>query len=112
MEVNFTREPGVLIAAPLGRIESSNANLFQKQMKEALDGDQSGIIIDMADLNYISSAGLRVVAIMITATKAKGMKLAICSMSNSVQSVFITSGFNQLVKIHQTREEAMSTLAE
>ena len=112
MDVNFTREPGVLIAAPLGRIESNNANQFQKHMKEALEGEETGLIIDMTDLNYISSAGLRVVAIMVTDTRAKAMKLAMCSMSNSVESVFITSGFNQIVKIYKTRDEAITALAE
>ena len=112
MEVGITTETGIMIATPTGRIEGSNAKAFQKSVENAMEGEENALVLDFNNLSYISSAGLRCIAIMINMTKAKGMNIAICSPSRPVQDVLVTSGFNQLVKILETKDEALNAVAD
>lgn len=111
MNLTILRDAGTLIAKLDGRIEGFNSIDLRQTLEGEIRATDEALILNMENLSYISSAGLRVVAIMINRTKAAGMSLAICSMSNSVDKVVTTSGFNQLVPVFDTQEEACAAVS-
>ena len=110
MEISTRRDAHTLVAMPKGRIESSNAEEFDKALQGLLRDDDEALILDMGQISYMSSAGLRVVAMLIKTARERGMKMAVCALTSAARDVFFTSGFHQLVSVHETQEEATSTL--
>ena len=112
MSFTIVRDEGTLIAKLDGRLEGGTSLSLQKSLEEEIKPDDKALILNMENLSYISSSGLRVVAIMFNRTKATGMKLAICSMSDSINKVITTSGFHMLIPVFSTQEEAYASVAD
>ena len=112
MELTIERDGGTVIARPNGRLEGLlGASEFQKALESSIRPADHALILDMEELTYISSAGLRAVAIMINRTKAADMGFVLCSLSKSVNNVITTSGFNRLVQVVDNLEEARWAVA-
>ena len=112
MEVMIRREGGTLIASPSGRIDGlSDANALQKALEGALEPGYEALILDLENLAYLSSAGLRTVAIMINRTKAADMGFVLCSLSKPLGDLFATSGFDKLVAVVDTLDDARWAVA-
>ena len=61
MGLAFNREDGILIAVADGRVDGANAQEFQGALADEIDADDRGLVLDMGQITYISSAGLRVI---------------------------------------------------
>ena len=68
-------------------------------------------MVDCGELNYISSAGLRVFLIAIRKTSAAGGGLALCRVPDHINEVLEISGFSRLAKVFDTVEEARDSFA-
>lgn len=58
--VKWSRRSGILIAMPVGRIDGTNYLECQNILESGIDPEEGALILDFAQLGYISSAGLRV----------------------------------------------------
>lgn len=97
------------ILAARGRVDSSNAGLFEEQLVAAQSRGPSVLIIDFTEIEYMSSAGLRVLLMTAKKTKAAGSRLILCGLSDHIREVFDVSGFSVIFTICDTREDALST---
>ena len=61
MDINQETAGSAMILAPAGRIDSSNARQFEEAVVKALEGGPNQVLLDLGQLAYISSAGLRVI---------------------------------------------------
>ena len=111
MELTAVREGETLIVALSGRIDGANAPQIQKALEDALAPEDRGLVLDMEGVTFMSSAGLRIVAIMINRTRAKKTRFALCSLSGSVMEVLATSGFGKMVPVLKTLDEARASVA-
>ena len=107
MEVITYREGETLIARPHGRIDGlANATALQRTLEGAIESTDQALILDLENVSYISSAGLRTVAIMINRTKAADMSFVLCSLSAPIHDLFATSGFDKLVQVVDSLDDA------
>ena len=104
VETSHTRTTAV--AAVSGRVDSANAKEFEEELSAIIDKGSTGLVVDCGELNYISSAGLRVFLIAIRKTSAAGGGLALCRVPDHIQEVLEISGFSRLAKVFDTAEEA------
>ena len=111
MNLTIQRDAGTLVATLDGRIEGLNSVDLQKTLEEEIETTDKALILNMENLSYISSAGLRAIAMMFNRTRSIGIGFAICSMSNSVSKVVTTSGFHRLLPVFGTLEEARSAVS-
>ena len=111
MAIRSTRDDGVLLLFPEGRVDSIEAPGFQDDLRSAVSDDDKAVVIDMENLTYISSAGLRTILETIRQVEKQGGKLAICALSDYVQDVFRISGFDRVVSIYATQEDAVAAVA-
>ena len=84
---------------------------YRKDRRELLDSGAKKVVVDLGGVEYISSAGLRVILTMVKASKAAAATLAFCSMQSMVAEVFKISGFSSMLPIYATRDEAVSALS-
>jgi uncharacterized protein (TIGR02172 family) len=96
MDIEIKNQDGLGYVALKGSISSANAQEFEKAI-ENLPGEGMGIILDAMQLNYISSAGLRV--ILAAKKRCKGKTFQIINVSQSVMKIFEVTGFTQIMDI-------------
>ena len=106
MNVDTSFSGSTAVAAVNGRVDSANAKSFEEELSAIIDQGATGLVVDCGELNYISSAGLRVFLIAIRKTSAAGGGLALCRVPEHIQEVLEISGFSRLTKIFSTVEEA------
>ena len=107
MDIRTENAEGVLVVAPEGRIDGINALEFQEAVNSEIDSSVTRVVIDMAGLNYISSAGLRAVLLISKALQQRNSRLVLCTLQVPIKEVFQISGFDQIISIRDTREEAL-----
>ena len=112
MEVTIEREGSVIIA-PDGRTEEiPAATTLRKALENAIEPTDKALILDFESLSYISSAGLRAIASLANRTRAQGMVFVLCSLSKPVKVLFATSGFDNLVRVVDTVDDACRAAGE
>lgn len=89
-----------------GRLDSNTAPTFEEKVGEVIATGVKWIIIDFKNLEYVSSAGLRVIFNTITGLNRLEGKLVLCSMADYVKEVFEVSGFDSFLPIMDSRDEA------
>ncbi len=106
MNVETSHTGTTAVAAVSGRVDSANAKEFEEELSAVIEKGSTGLVVDCGELNYISSAGLRVFLIAIRKTSAAGGGLALCRVPDHIQEVLEISGFSRLAKVFDTVEEA------
>ncbi|MDE0285131.1 MAG: STAS domain-containing protein [Gammaproteobacteria bacterium] len=107
ISIEWQRKDGILVAALNGRVDSNNANEFQKMMEAKIDPKDKALIMDFEQISYISSAGLRVVVVMAKKFKGPYKELVICALSEPIKKLFTMTGLDQAMTIRGTRTEAI-----
>ncbi len=110
MQLDSEQQQGVLILKPSGRLDSNTAQQFEKDLLAQLDNNPQ-VVLDLAGLDYVSSAGLRVLLIAAKQVKQKAGSLALCALQDSIRQVFEISGFLSILTVCDSREEALSKVA-
>ena len=106
MNVETSHTGTTAVAAVSGRVDSANAKEFEEELSAVIEKGSTGLVVDCGELNYISSAGLRVFLIAIRKTSAAGGGLALCRVPDHILEVLEISGFSRLAKVFDTVEEA------
>lgn len=99
MEIKFKQENQGLQAAPEGRIDASTAPDFQKQLTEALDGVRD-FTLDLAGVDYISSAGLRVLVVLQKRMKDQG-SMTIINVRPEIKGILQITGLLMLLNVRE-----------
>ena len=110
MEISTERKGSALVATTEERIDGVNARAFQDALQAAIEDTDRAVILDLRQLTYISSAGLRVILLIARTLQRQDGNLAVCSLSGPVKEVFQISGFDKIIKTYGTQEEATSAL--
>ena len=111
MEITVTEEEkSAIVVSITGRLDAQTAGEFMKNMAEPIDRVENHLIINFDALEYISSAGLRVVLATAKKLEAKKANVMIVGLKDTVESVFKISGFHMLFKIFDTVETALENI--
>ncbi len=100
----------VQVLRPQGRLDSETSPELKRQALEAIGRGGRRLLLDLRDLAYISSAGLRAVLVAAAEMTAAGGRLAIASPNPQVTEVFDISGFVSVIDVHATAESATAEL--
>jgi anti-anti-sigma factor len=111
MQIVEARHGDVQVLAPEGRIDTTTAGTLEARLGPLLAGAKPRIVIDFSAVEYISSAGLRILLIAAKRVQGTGGGLVLCGMGDAVRQVFRLAGFVPLFTIRDTREDAVAQLA-
>jgi anti-anti-sigma factor len=82
MRIDEERVGGALVIAPAGRIDSVSSGELERLVVSRIDGGEKRLVLDLAGVEYISSAGLRV---LLMAEAAQGPAGNLCGMGPGVR---------------------------
>ncbi|MEI2417112.1 STAS domain-containing protein [Orrella sp. JC864] len=111
MSLATEKSADVLVVMPEGQIHSANATGIEAELMAQVDKGERKMVMDLARLEFISSAGLRVLLVLAKRLKQEGGALVLCGLSPQVREVFEISGFLAILTATATREEALAKLA-
>ena len=107
LKVHFSEEDQCYLIEIAGEISYSITSLFQEKIDTALKEPKKNILIDLSQVTYISSAGLRVLLKFGKDVSAQDKNLALCGLNEFVSSVFKVSGFDKIFNIQSDRGKAI-----
>ncbi len=110
-EVQVKEAGRVLVAALQGQLDTRSAPQLEKALEAALAGGKTELLVDCGRLDFVTSAGLRVLLMTGKRLASVGGRLALCALNPSVKEVFDISGFAALFPILPAREPALEWLA-
>jgi anti-anti-sigma factor len=110
MQVSQERDGEVVVALLSGRLDSSAAPAAEEGLSAALGGVPPRVAIDMTELSYISSAGLRVLLVMAKKVQQQKGKVALFGLVPNVREVFTVSGFDTIFSIAADRAAAVASV--
>ena len=109
-ENSVAEENGLQCITVKGRIDALSSPEIQKEFDRLILAGERVILVDVALLNYISSAGLRVFLSVQKKLKAIGGEVVLLRPVASILEVFKTSGLDQLFRIVPNRNEIIASL--
>ncbi|MBO5871252.1 MAG: STAS domain-containing protein [Bacteroidaceae bacterium] len=99
MKVTITQNANVVEATIEGRLDTVTSSEFEKQLAPFYLTPGIELILDCNAMEYISSAGLRVVLIAHKSITANGGRFVVCNLCKEVRSVFDMTGFSRILII-------------
>ncbi|MBC16959.1 Anti-sigma factor antagonist [Pseudodesulfovibrio profundus] len=102
------KETGTLVRVN-GRLDAVNAPVFEKECMQVVDGGETMMVIDLSDLEYISSAGLRSILSAAKKLKGTGGTMQFCGLTGMVEEVFKVSGLGTMFTVTDTADEAFAS---
>ena len=111
MEIREEMQGNILFLTPSGRLDGTTSTEFGDNLSAKLD-EHRAVIVNFAELNYISSAGLRVLLMAAKKVRQTGGKLALCELNPSIREVFEISGFLSIMTVCTDVNEATAAVAQ
>lgn len=99
MDVKITNQDNKTLVTLEGRLDTTNADQFQKDIEPLMQGDKPDIDIDCTGMNYTSSQGLRLFLMLQKSVMARGGKMVMRNMNPQVKEVFDITGFSNIIAI-------------
>jgi anti-sigma B factor antagonist len=100
----------VLILEVKGRIDSATAPALGERLTALLADPNRRLVLDLGQLEYISSAGFRVLLLAGKRADEGGSRLVLCGVSGKVRQLFDIGGFLDLFGISASREEGIAAV--
>ena len=105
------RRDGVLVLALAGRLGAASAVRFNAVIAEAVGRGDARLVIDLAGVDYVSSAGLNALAAAAgLCSRARGT-LALCGLADPVRIALDLGGLLPDLPIEPSRDQAISRVA-
>lgn len=100
-------KPEVNVVRIAGRLDATTYEAAQPVIADALAKSSSGIILSLGGLDFISSAGLRVMIIVSKQAAAEGKKLAVIDVQPAIYKIFKISAFDKIIRFFDNENEAV-----
>ena len=109
MEIYSAEEAGVMIISVKGRLDAASAGGLEGEVRRQVDAGSRRLVLDLTDLTYVSSAGIRV--FLLAARQLRGLgTLLLAAPSPMVRQVFDIAGVDAFVDVCETTAAAVARL--
>jgi anti-sigma B factor antagonist len=107
MELKGYKQDKFFIVKASGRLDATTATEFEKFCLESIQQGESMLVVDLAGLEYMSSAGLRSILVVGKKLKSVGGGLSFSSLTPNVAHVFSISSFGSMFTVYDSLEKAL-----
>lgn len=107
MQIICNKHDQALVMAVKARLDRIAALEFDKTIAELIKTGERYFVVDMRDLEYISSSGLRSLLAASQQLKDCNGQIRLCNVGGVIKEVFKISGFDSLFPVNQTYAEAV-----
>ncbi|MBO9308433.1 MAG: STAS domain-containing protein [Chloroflexi bacterium] len=109
MQVSVSEMRRVMLIEVSGRVDSLSATKLGEALNEQIDSGRNRLVIDLSNVEYISSAGLRELVSAAKKVRSSGGDLRIAGPSHRVRDVLQLAGLLELLQVFPTQIEAVSS---
>jgi anti-sigma B factor antagonist len=109
MNITEREQNGVTIFTLEGRVDSEGAVDLDLALQTATSEGTSKMILELSQVRYMNSSGLRTLADILTQNRKSGGDLKLVNLHPKVQRVFQIIGFDKFFSIYATVEEALAS---
>ena len=110
MQINVEKVAGGITVARLdGRFDTTGAIAIELPFN-TLANEQRALIVDLSNVSFMSSYGIRVLLRAAKISAGKGARLVICCPDTAVGKVLKTAGTSDLIPTYPTRDAAVAAL--
>ena len=92
-----------------GRLDSSSTPELEKCIQDSLDQRSKILILDFSDLEYINSAGLRILVMSYQQLQPLGGQVMVCGVRDYIAEIFDISGYNRIFRMCANLDLAVRT---
>ncbi len=107
MNIETHEQDGVTILSIAGRMDSNSSPAIDQNIAELMGKGTKKLLLDLHAMQYVSSAGVRVVLTTAKKLKASGGTLRLCGLNDTVRQIFDLAGLSSMLPIFASREEGL-----
>lgn len=111
MHITKEHRSGVVVVSPEGRLDSVETPHLEEVVLGIIEGGETRLVLDLSAVPYVSSRGLRAILLGAKKAAAGGGELTVSSLQIIVKKVIQAAGFQELIGIFETTDEAVTSLA-
>jgi anti-anti-sigma factor len=111
MNITLFEKPSAAVIQITGSVDALTSDEAQTFFDSQISGTRKCLVVDLSQVDYLSSAGLRVLISALKSTRQRGGDLYLAGLQDSVRQVLALAGFTSIFKIFPTVEEAATAFA-
>jgi len=108
--IEVGKEQNFIILAVKGRMDAVSSPEFEEKMRSWIDEGETCFIIDLDQLNYMSSAGLRSIIKTVKNVETNNGKIICCALGGEVKKIFKISGFSSIIPTYESVAAALEKI--
>lgn len=89
------------------RIDSATADKITSEAMTAFEGSPGGILFDLKEVTFVSSAGIRMFMTSYKKAKAEGIKIAMIHVHPTIYKIFKVASLDSAFNIHESEAQAL-----
>ena len=110
MEIRIEQSGAAWVVSVAGKLDALSAGNYEEVVNQLMAQGKTRFVVDCAKLDYISSAGLRVLLTTAKQLKPKGGQALFANVQGNVLEVFEMTGFGAILGIHDSVDAALTAL--
>ena len=111
LQITQVKINAVTIVSVTGSVDALTAPMLADYLARAIENPNPNLVLDFAELDYTSCAGLRVLLNAVKAARARGGDVRLAAMQTNVAKIFEMSGFNTILKAYPDSARAVASFA-
>lgn len=110
IKIEFEDVEGKNVLRISGRIDAASAPILEKKIDEQIEENHVRLLLDFSSVDYLSSAGMRLLLAGTKKLKAKEGILVLSGIGDDVMEIIKLAGFERILNIYRTEKEALTQL--
>lgn len=107
MELHQENKDGKFIVYIDGRLDAETSVQVENRLNEFREEGHRKMVLDCSKVDYLSSAGIRLMLSLSKKLKADEGKLSICNLHEDVAEIIQMAGFEQILNIYPDQQSAL-----
>jgi anti-anti-sigma factor len=111
MEIRDESIGATSVVTAVGRLDGGASAAFAEKIGGLIANPNPNLLIDLTGVDFVTSAGLRAVLLLVKKVKAIGGSFALCGVQESVREVLDIAGFTGMLDIYPARAGAIAAMS-
>lgn len=111
MDITASQESGATVIQIAGSLDSLTSDKVQTFFDEQINSVQARLVVEFSQVDYLSSAGLRVLLSALKSARQRGGDMYLVGVQDNVRKVLKLAGFTSIFKIFSTVAEALDAFS-
>lgn len=107
VDITENNKGDILVLHMKGRLDAASSPMAERKVFECINNGQNRLLLDFSGVEYLSSAGMRMLLSTTKKLKALSGKLVVCSITTNVMDVLKMSGFDHVLEVAKSEEEGL-----